>query len=489
MKFIKRFPLNQVIWYSLLIFLPFTSLPLAAKLLRSSMVSAPSIIFMALLFIILITQALVKRKQLFLPKPLLIFFLAALFSCSTAYFIDIPIIRDFSIINNEIEGIITLTIGVSFIIVFINFLSDRNILIQSIRAIAFSMIPVVIWSAIQFGSWMLFNEYPEIVSSIQGFVSTSGNLYKGRITGFAYEPSWFAHLLNMVYLPLWMGLSITNTTVFKRQLFKINIENYLLLISIALLILTKSRVGYVTFAFMALFYFVKLQGGIVRLVGQIFNKKFKQNINNKLISLFLIFAYILSFAGGIFLVSKFDSRMENLLNPDFYNNQNISSIANEFQFAERIMYWQSGWRVFNDYPILGVGLGNSGFFFKEKLPEFAWALDEPRDIFYYENYLPNNKNLWTKLLSETGIIGFGFFVIWLITILSKSILLTTKKDRLLQSLGYIGIFACIAFVFEGFSIDSFALPYFWIIPGIVSAIYLHQDSSQCKSQSKTKEAG
>ncbi len=75
-------------------------------------------------------------------------------------------------------------------------------------------------------------------------------------------------------------------------------------------------------------------------------------------------------------------------------------------FAERILYWETGWNIFNDHPLIGVGLGNYGFYFEKYMPAFASALDEPREILFRANYQANNKNLWTRLLSETGIIGF-----------------------------------------------------------------------------------
>jgi hypothetical protein len=37
-------------------------------------------------------------------------------------------------------------------------------------------------------------------------------------------------------------------------------------------------------------------------------------------------------------------------------------------------------------------------------------------------------------------------------------------------IGWGGLFVLIAFVLEGFSIDTFALPYLWVSLGIVSAV-------------------
>jgi len=459
----------NILWMIFIILLPFTSLPLAAKILHASMVAAPSIIIMGLLLITWGMRTFFKNKSLFLSKTILLFTFISILSSLLAFFISIPVFQEFSIIRTELEGIITLLIGVGFYTLISNFINNAETLNKTIRVIAYSMIPLTIWCLVQFLTWSLNNQYPEIVWEIQSYVSTSGNLYPSRITGFAYEPSWLAHILNMFYIPLWFGFVANNTSCFNKRIFKVSFETILLLISIILLIFTKSRVGLVSFGLMSLYFLFLMHNKIVHKINEWINHK-SAKFSTKLISVCLVLIYLVSLFFGVIVLSKFDSRMENLLNPQTYQKQNLISIANEFQFAERIMYWQAGWEVFNDYPIFGVGLGNSGFYFEEKLPSFAWALDEPRTLFFRASYLPNNKNLWTKLLSETGIVGFGIFFIWLISILKDSITLIDKPAPIIKTFGLIGVFMFITFISEGFSIDSFALPYFWILPGMVTAV-------------------
>lgn len=463
--------INFLFWGLFLILLPFTSLPLTAKVLRSSMVAAPSIIFMGLLLIFWMVPKLIKKENLYFSKPLILFLFFAIISSLISYFINIPVQKNISIFKTQAEGLITLFIGFGFYILISNYISSERILKKTIQIIAVSVIPLFIWSGIQLISWLILGGYPEILVKIQSYLSTSGNLYRSRMTGFAFEPSWFAHMLTMLYIPLWLGLTIQNISVFQKKILKISYENILLIISVFFLIFTKSRIGLVSFVFMSLFLLVKIHNVLINFLKKYFISFLKMNLSNLLISLILFLIYAIGLVSSIFFISKFDKRMENLLNPATYQNQQLSSIANEFQIAERMMYWQAGWRVFNDYPILGVGLGNAGFFFEEKLPSFAWALDEPRNIFYRADYLPNNKNLWTKILSETGILGFSAFVIWLVVIWSQASLLKRHADPLYQSIGYAGLFALIAFVVEGFSIDSFALPYYWVITGFVSAVF------------------
>jgi O-antigen ligase len=219
------------------------------------------------------------------------------------------------------------------------------------------------------------------------------------------------------------------------------------------------------------YLFITLNQRIIRKIQE----KYKTNNIRfllKFLPVIFVFLYILLLVLGLFFFSKFDSRMESLFEVETYQNRNLFSIANEFVFAERILYWQTGWQVFNDYPIFGVGLENVGFFFKEYMPSFAWALDEPRHLIYQANYQGNVKNIWIRLLSETGIIGFLCFGTWLILILLKSHQFQRNESLLHNYWGLVGKIALLSLLIEGFSIDSFALPYYWIILGLVSNKFL-----------------
>ncbi|PKO07300.1 MAG: hypothetical protein CVU41_00960 [Chloroflexi bacterium HGW-Chloroflexi-3] len=472
MEKIRILKVSQLFWYILVFLLPFTSLPLASKLLGSEMVAAPSIlILIMLLFIIVFSLIKGPIKIQTLLQPVLVFGFLAIFSLLLAFWLPIPIQKNFSIFRNIIEGIGTLLIGISFYFVTIQIVQSEKVLNNTLRVIAYSFIPLIVWSVFQFVFGQIVQEYPAWMSTIQKYITTSGTLYRDRLTGFAFEPSWLAHQLNMFYIPIWISATITRRSVFNPVLKKINLEDFFLVISVFILIFSKSRVGWITFIVVISYLFIALNQRIIRKIQE----KYKTNNLRfllKFLPVIFIFLYMLLLISGLFFFSKFDSRMESLFEIKTYQNRNLFSIANEFVFAERILYWQTGWQVFNDYPILGVGLGNVGFFFEESMPSFAWALDEPRHLIYQANYQGNVKNLWVRLLSETGMIGFICFGTWLILILLKTNQYQIIKSPLHNYWGLVGKIALITLLIEGFSIDSFALPYYWIILGLVSNNFL-----------------
>jgi O-antigen ligase len=191
---------------------------------------------------------------------------------------------------------------------------------------------------------------------------------------------------------------------------------------------------------------------------------------------------VLALGGGLvvaagWMLSNFDERMTYLLRVltrleefrYFYPNEAIFALADRLAFAERLAYWTVGLRTFGLYPILGVGIGNSGFFFKQHLPAFARQLTELRNVLSVAEFgFPNVKNLWLRLLAEGGLFGFASFTSWYVLISLGAALLSGSNKKPLAVLGLGGIIGSITFFFEGFSLDTYALPHYWILFGLVT---------------------
>ena len=67
--------------------------------------------------------------------------------------------------------------------------------------------------------------------------------------------------------------------------------------------------------------------------------------------------------------------------------------------------------------------------------------------------------------------------------------LQQSKNPLFAVMGWTGVFFVIEFAIEGFSIDSFALPYIWFAAGLLTAaVHLYLNSGESASQ-RISEAG
>jgi hypothetical protein len=73
------------------------------------------------------------------------------------------------------------------------------------------------------------------------------------------------------------------------------------------------------------------------------------------------------------------------------------------------------------------------------------------------------------LLSETGFIGFAVFLIWLYMLWRSAGLAWQSESDPLKIVGLGGRLFLLAYLVEGFSMDSFAMPYQWLMAGLISA--------------------
>ena len=72
-----------------------------------------------------------------------------------------------------------------------------------------------------------------------------------------------------------------------------------------------------------------------------------------------------------------------------------------------------------------------------------------------------------------GIVGFALFVSWLVVHWRNANELEKNTEQgLFKAMGLVGKLIVIAMIIEGFSLDSFGLPYYWVSLGLVAATWL-----------------
>ncbi len=155
-------------------------------------------------------------------------------------------------------------------------------------------------------------DIPLWLENFQKIFSTSGLLYDGRVTGFAFEPSWLAHQLNMLYIPFFLGSFLSGFSIFKKKLFLISLETIFLFASIFLLFLTKSRIGWITFIFCLFYVLLTIYKDLMDKLRKRF-MIFKKKIWDFVIPISLVIILFAIIISGIFISSKFDPRMEKVL--------------------------------------------------------------------------------------------------------------------------------------------------------------------------------
>jgi hypothetical protein len=473
--------LEYFVWGAMIILLPFTSVPLITRLVRSDTVAAPSGILLLFIVVFWLLPYFIKGGSL--PRqtiPLLAFVLACVLSSALAYFMPLPAFKQIDLLRGNLQGLLTLAIGISFYLVLSTWPAASDERFKFILLMVnISGALVMLWSFVQAGVWYTYNRYPQWMRDINELYSI-GTLYRQRVTGFTLEPSWLAHQLNMVYLPIWLAATVSRFSASRFRVWKISFENILLLGGIAVLLLTLSRVGLLAFLMMVAFlglrgtlWFVSwLQKRISR-TWQFsgWHLRWRKVLLSSLIILGVIVLYSGLLAGTAFAMMRLDRRMETMFDfskvtgPDAFFRY-----AEQLAFASRVAYWQVGWEVFNDYPMFGVGLGNAGYFFQEKLSAYGSSLYEIRTLLFRAASLPNTKSLWTRILAETGMLGFSLYICWLFLMWLSGRFLDKIPDKLSKTIGLTGQLVIIGLLLEGFSLDTFALPYIWFSLGLVTAL-------------------
>ncbi|HKI53656.1 MAG TPA: hypothetical protein VJ987_05995, partial [Anaerolineales bacterium] len=124
------------------------------------------------------------------------------------------------------------------------------------------------------------------------------------------------------------------------------------------------------------------------------------------------------------------------------------------------------------HPLTGVGLGASGFYMYQNMPD--WALggipEIARQLSPLSRLYPNPKNIYVRLLSETGLPGLVLYVTFLFTALAYALTNLKRTSAVLRYLGAAGLFSVIAIAMQGISQDSFAMPEIWINLGILGGM-------------------
>jgi O-antigen ligase len=125
--------------------------------------------------------------------------------------------------------------------------------------------------------------------------------------------------------------------------------------------------------------------------------------------------------------------------------------------------------AYRDHPWTGVGLGADGFYIYQNLPDWIMTMVpeiasqlSPTSALY-----PNAKNLYVRLLAETGLIGFVLFLAFQLFILGDTIAALRQRVALWRYLGIAALFSWLGIIFYNMTQDSFATPFIWLNLGIL----------------------
>lgn len=464
------------LWLILLATVPVTSFPLVARLLGYTPVAPLALIPLAGLALLWLVPHLLGGGRLpGLSKPLLLFGAISLLSAAGAFFLPLLPYKGQTVISREARALLTLFLGVLFYLTVSCLPTEERRLRSSLQALYLGLMVTLAWSTVQ-AAFVLEAavQEPPGISQFHRWFSIR-DLVAGRLVGFAYEPSWFGDQLVVLYVPLLLASVLKGFSAVRRWRLA-SLELVLLLWCLPILVLTQSRISLLSLLGVAA---VLIAAGAWLAAGWIAARWWR---NVGILRVLILSVALVGIGAGVWGVgwalSRVDPRMSRLTGlpsqlEEIREERPFEfgyEIADRLAFAERVVYWVAGFRVFEAYPLLGVGPGNAGFWFPETMPAYGYRLAEVRAALDPANpNFVNPKNIWVRLLAETGAIGFAAFAIWLVLIGVTAAAGLRRSGPLVRAISLAALLGLAAQILEGFSLDSFALPQMWILPGLVTA--------------------
>jgi O-antigen ligase len=463
--------IERLLWAAVLVALPVTSFRFLPFMGTDTQVRPLSLIPAIPLLFVLIFRCIRERRLILWNgnfQPLLIFILVAVISSAVGFLLAPVNLYSYTYSGRILRAWLSFGVGLVFLITSMCMNRDERGLRFTIKWVYVGLIAEVAWSLVQFFHIYFF--HINMLDTIQKTVMMAGLPPNGRISGLALEPSWLAAQVMTIYLPWAFASMIKKYNWGSRRWLVIVV----LLACAFLLIFTFSRSGILTAIGTVTLTFIIAGRERIQQAWRwfLFPLKRTRLVPIKLLQVGLrimaIVVLLTGLAGGAFILSR------NRYFAQIWQSRKatLTNYLIDIYAGPRLAYSLAGWNVFEQHPWSGVGLGAVGLYLTKALPD--WSHTNNPDISQLlspdNQVYPNTKNLYIRLLSETGILGFWSFISIYLLAFGKILKLLRSKRKELAFLGTASLLALLSIVILGFTQDSLAMPIIWIPLGILIGI-------------------
>lgn len=284
---------------------------------------------------------------------------------------------------------------------------------------------------------MICKIYDLLASDIL-FLPSSYLLKENRITLTTTEPAHAGYIIARLILPLLLMYVITeglDVAVFIK-----------LAIWLPIIYFTRSSNAYILVG-------VELVAFIIVAIGKLLKiRRVSLSRHSASILVIMVFA-----CGGIpFILDKIDlSQLIYLVFQKITDKTNMST-------AWRVAPLYINWRIFTDFPLLGIGNGNQGFLYWKYFPDWAYTLlAGTKTMEWNSDELPNGLLFFPSVLSGYGIIGTMLLIMFLaLTVIYIWKKRDNKREFIFFAIAMCGILA------NGFSSDFVGCYDVWFVMSI-----------------------
>ena len=464
--------LPKAAWALFFLFLPVTSFPYFPPAIGGSALVRPLSLYPLIILLLLVTIPYLFKKPIY-PTilSLLPFIAVVLLSSLVAYLQNVQPTLGVTVIERSLRAFITLAVGAGIYLTVSLVPRSLDDLKASLRWMYAGFFLAFIWGTLQAAYVVNFYKpFYRWMNRIQAHISIR-RLFTTRVSGMTYEPNWFAEQITFLLMPWLLASVLTGYSAFRWRWRWLTVEWVLLGWSLFVLVFTFSRSGLIVLGALAFVSLLILRplpsvtriGRTIRISGGV----------RRLLEGILV---VVVLAGFVFIAGQTNEFFARIWN--YWSDKKNTSMMGYFEylgFGARFSYSETAYNVFKDNPIAGVGLGNFAFYFEEYLPDQPIAaLPEVLRLVTPEgsrSRLVTPKNFYFRILSETGVLGLGAFLVFLVAILGCAIFLWLSPSRhgKAKFWGTAGILGVLSFVFAAMTFDSFAIPNMWVVFGMVTA--------------------
>jgi O-antigen ligase len=460
---VRSFSLERFLWGAALFTLPVTSFRYFPGMGEGTFVRPLAFYPIALLSLVLLLQlwrgkSSVPRTGVWIPLVVLVCFLLA--ASSYGALLDPLPLRGQDYFGRVLRAWVTVLIGLSFFITAVWMNRNEEDLRFTLRWLLAGFVMDVLWSGVQALAFYTPLLDKVTVTHWQRAFSMRELVRSNRVSGMAYEPAWLAGQIGTIYLPWLVAAVLTRIRVTRFKWYEAILFGFALL----LLLATYSRGGLLTVLAALALTLLFAGRAEIRAAWKWFVVGFQRG-RDLVLRLGIILLVLGMLAGaGLFLGQKgYITRMFNS------NAESLEEFIIENSAGARAAYNFGALGAYEESPWLGVGLGASGFYIYDHLPDWAMTTvpEIARQLSPENRLYPNPKNMYLRLLAETGLIGFFLFIALQFSILGDVLTFLQKRSGLLRHLGIAGLFSWFAIAMYNATQDSFATPNIWINLGIV----------------------
>lgn len=460
--------LEKISWAAFWLFLPITSFRyFPAGLGGGTLVRPLSIYPMIILLIIAVLPRLFTRP---LPKTVVTLFpfaAALLASALLSLHLGIEPALGISVYDRLLRALVTFGVGLAFYLSVVTLTDSPERFKETLLWLYAGFGLAFLWASLQVVVLLRYNAvFFSFLNRIQLLFSIR-KLFPTRISGLTYEPNWFAEQICLMLLPWLIASLITGYSSFPWRWKRLNVEMFLAVWAILLVGFTYSRAGYLNIAVIGLSALLLLRASApsAKLLSPA--KRWLRRAMD--VAVLLVF-----FAGGAYLVGRQNAFFSRIWSYWYeVKNTSLDDYLQYLGFGARLAYVNAAVNTYQNFPVFGVGPGNYAFFFEKMLPDQPLApTPELLRIVSPEEgrtRLITPKNLYLRILAETGLVGMATFLAFVIALVGCTLFLWLSPEPQERYWGTAGVLGILVFFVAALSFDSFALPNMWILFGQITA--------------------